>query len=70
MQGKDVLIIVDVQIDFCPGGALPVADGDKVVPALQLHLNVCPRFLHPHAQTDKAVVEINNEYDQQNYGDE
>ena len=25
------LIIVDVQNDFCPGGALPVPDGDKVV---------------------------------------
>ncbi|MEK7280616.1 MAG: isochorismatase family protein, partial [Nitrospirota bacterium] len=28
------LIIVDVQNDFCPGGALPVIDGDKVVPVL------------------------------------
>jgi len=25
------LIVVDVQNDFCPGGALPVADGDAVV---------------------------------------
>lgn len=30
----DALIIVDVQNDFCPGGALAVPDGDKVVPAL------------------------------------
>lgn len=28
------LIIVDVQNDFCPGGALPVTDGNKVVPVL------------------------------------
>ncbi len=28
---KDILIIVDVQNDFCPGGTLPVKDGDKVV---------------------------------------
>ena len=28
------LIVVDVQLDFCPGGALPVPDGDKVVPVL------------------------------------
>jgi nicotinamidase/pyrazinamidase len=27
----DALIIVDVQNDFCPGGALAVADGDAVV---------------------------------------
>jgi nicotinamidase/pyrazinamidase len=28
------LLIVDVQNDFCPGGTLPVADGDKVVPVI------------------------------------
>src|SRR5581483_2795720 len=28
---KKALIIVDVQYDFIPGGALPVPDGDKVV---------------------------------------
>jgi nicotinamidase/pyrazinamidase len=28
----NALIIVDVQNDFLPGGALPVADGDKIVP--------------------------------------
>lgn len=30
----DALIIVDVQKDFCPGGALPIKDGDKIVPIL------------------------------------
>jgi nicotinamidase/pyrazinamidase len=30
----DGLIIVDVQNDFCPGGALPVPDGDAVVEQL------------------------------------
>lgn len=29
---RDVLIVVDVQNDFCPGGALAVADGNAVVP--------------------------------------
>jgi nicotinamidase/pyrazinamidase len=28
----DVLLVVDVQNDFCPGGALEVAEGDAVVP--------------------------------------
>ncbi len=28
----DVLVIVDVQNDFCPGGALAVPDGDSIVP--------------------------------------
>lgn len=31
---KTALIIVDVQNDFCPGGALPVPHGDRVVPVL------------------------------------
>ena len=30
----EALIIVDVQNDFCPGGALAVHDGDAVVPVL------------------------------------
>ncbi len=34
MQAKDALIIVDVQNDFCPGGALAVSGGDEVVTAL------------------------------------
>jgi nicotinamidase/pyrazinamidase len=31
---RDALVIVDVQNDFCPGGALAVAGGDRVVPVL------------------------------------
>jgi nicotinamidase/pyrazinamidase len=34
LQPGDALIVVDVQIDFCPGGALPIAHGDEVVPVL------------------------------------
>lgn len=34
LQRGDALIVVDVQNDFCPGGALPIEDGDKVVPVL------------------------------------
>lgn len=30
----DALIVVDVQPDFCPGGALPLAGGDEVVPLI------------------------------------
>ena len=29
---RDVLLIVDVQNDFCPGGALAVPDGDAIIP--------------------------------------
>jgi nicotinamidase/pyrazinamidase len=30
----DALLLVDPQNDFCPGGALPVADGDAIMPVL------------------------------------
>jgi nicotinamidase/pyrazinamidase len=30
----DILLIVDVQNDFCPGGALAVPQGDQIVPAV------------------------------------
>jgi len=31
---REVLLIVDVQNDFCPGGALAVAEGDAIVPSI------------------------------------
>jgi nicotinamidase/pyrazinamidase len=31
---NDVLLVVDVQNDFCPGGALAVPGGDEIVPAV------------------------------------
>ncbi|MEE9195888.1 MAG: bifunctional nicotinamidase/pyrazinamidase [Alphaproteobacteria bacterium] len=37
----DVLVIVDVQNDFCPGGALAVPDGDSVVPVIN---RIAPAF--------------------------
>lgn len=30
----EALVVIDVQNDFCPGGALAVADGDAVVPVI------------------------------------
>ena len=35
------LVIIDVQNDFCPGGALEVPDGDAVVPVIN---RIAPRF--------------------------
>jgi len=34
------LVVVDVQNDFCPGGALAVAEGDKVVPVLNKYIQL------------------------------
>ena len=50
---KDGLIVVDLQVDFCPGGALAVAEGDAVVPTVNRLLElpgwmkVATRDWHP-----------------------
>ncbi len=35
------LIIVDVQRDFCPGGSLPVPEGEDVIPRLNQYIRKC-----------------------------
>ena len=40
---RDVLVVIDVQNDFCPGGALAVPDGDAVVPLIN---RLAGRFAH------------------------
>ena len=40
---QDALIVIDVQNDFCSGGALAVADGDAVIPAIH---KIAPLFEH------------------------
>ncbi len=50
---KKALIIVDVQNDFMPWGALPVADGDKIIPVInalmpKFDVVVATRDFHPH----------------------
>jgi nicotinamidase/pyrazinamidase len=49
---RDALIIVDVQNDFCPGGALAVQRGDEVIPTVnrllkQRWLSVATMDWHP-----------------------
>ena len=34
IRDRDVLIVVDIQNDFCPGGALSVPRGDEVIPLI------------------------------------
>lgn len=31
---SEALIVIDVQLDFCPGGALAVTDGDAIIPRI------------------------------------
>jgi nicotinamidase/pyrazinamidase len=40
LSKNDALIIVDVQRDFCPGGALPVPAGDQMVPVLNEYIKL------------------------------
>lgn len=42
-SSNDVLIVVDVQNDFCPGGALAVTGGHEVVPLIN---QIARRFEH------------------------
>ena len=42
-QPGDVFLVIDVQNDFCPGGALAVPDGDQVVPVIN---GLMARFDH------------------------
>ncbi|MBP8128996.1 MAG: nicotinamidase [Candidatus Hydrogenedentes bacterium] len=52
VEDTDALIVVDVQNDFCPGGALPVTDGHLVARAInrimpKFHRVVLSRDWHP-----------------------
>jgi len=40
---QDVLVVIDVQNDFCPGGALAVPDGDAVFAPIR---QIAPLFQH------------------------
>jgi nicotinamidase/pyrazinamidase len=40
---NDLLLVVDVQNDFCPGGQLAVAGGDEIIPVIH---RIAPLFEH------------------------
>jgi nicotinamidase/pyrazinamidase len=59
----DALLIVDFQNDFTPGGALPVADGDKIAAPINSLLDsfdlvVATRDWHPPDHGSFAGVEV------------
>ncbi|RME41593.1 MAG: bifunctional nicotinamidase/pyrazinamidase [Planctomycetota bacterium] len=41
----DAFVVVDVQNDFCPGGALAVPDGDAVVPVINRLVQAFPHVI-------------------------
>src|SRR5437868_3425416 len=49
----DALLVVDMQNDFCPGGALGVPDGDRIIPELnELMANATQRNVPIFATRD------------------
>jgi nicotinamidase/pyrazinamidase len=49
IRPDDALVIVDVQHDFLPGGALAVAEGERIFAPLNA---LAPRFAHVYATRD------------------
>ena len=45
-KGNIVLLVIDVQKDFCPGGSLAINDGDAVVPVVN----------HIAAKSDRVIA--------------
>ncbi len=43
INANDLLIVIDMQNDFCPGGALAVPGGDDVIPLIH---RIAPLFAH------------------------
>ncbi|HVW78423.1 MAG TPA: bifunctional nicotinamidase/pyrazinamidase [Alloacidobacterium sp.] len=42
---RDALLVIDVQNDFCPGGALAVPRGDEVVPVINRWMQLFPHVV-------------------------
>ncbi len=71
---KNVLLVIDLQNDFCPGGSLAVPDGDKIVPVINKIMDkfykvVATQDWHPknhisfastHNKQLYETIEINN----------
>jgi len=58
---NDTLIVIDVQNDFCPGGALAVAGGDEIVPLVNRLIAASPHVVltqdwHPAGHSSFASV--------------
>ena len=40
MAERAALIVVDMQVDFCPGGSLAVPEGDSIVPVINRYIDM------------------------------
>jgi len=62
----DALLIIDVQNDFCPGGALAVTDGDAIIPlintlAQKFDHTILTQDWHPTAHISFASTHANKQ---------
>lgn len=48
LTSQDALLITDIQIDFLPGGALPVEGGDEIIPGINEYIK--------HFENSKAHI--------------
>lgn len=62
MSGEtEALIVIDVQNDFCPGGALAVARGDEIIPRInalmqEFPVTVLTQDWHPEEHSSFAAM--------------
>ncbi len=47
LQAGDALLLIDVQNDFCPGGSLPVAEGDRIIEVLNRWIRLAEQACIP-----------------------
>ena len=58
LQAGDALLIVDVQNDFCPGGALAVPEGDAINEGFKVHLiSGATRAVNIHPSDGERALE-------------
>lgn len=61
LNETDALLVIDMQNDFCPGGALAVPDGDAIVPLINRLIGAFPAVVatqdwHPPGHASFASV--------------
>jgi len=68
----DVLLVIDMQYDFIPGGSLPVAEGDNIVKPIATLMQkffskgatvICTQDWHPKGHRSFASTHGKNPYD-------
>ncbi|MBP1805032.1 bifunctional nicotinamidase/pyrazinamidase [Rubellimicrobium aerolatum] len=65
---NEALVVIDVQNDFCPGGALAVPDGDAIVPGINALMAEFPAVVltqdwHPAGHSSFATTHSRDPYD-------